>query len=127
MTVADAEYEVTPEMVEIRYNAKEGFNVGMEDGNFIILDTRITEGLKMEGDAREFVSKVQSMRKECNFDIADRIKTTYNADGEFVKAIEEYNEYVKNETLTIELVFAENLDKDMTLNEYSVGIKLEKK
>ena len=111
-------------MVDIRYNAKDGFNVGMENGNFIILDTRITEELKMEGNAREFVSKVQALRKDSGFDIADRIITTYNADEEFAKAIENNEEYVKNETLTIELIKDENLAKDMLLNEFNVGIKL---
>jgi len=127
MTVADNEYEITPDMVEIRYNSKEGFNVGMENGNFIILDTRITEKLKMEGNAREFVSKVQSMRKDNGFDIADRIITTYNADEEFAKAIKANSEYVKNETLSVELIKDETLEKDLTLNDYSVGIKLERK
>jgi len=127
MTVADNEYEITPDMVEIRFNSKEGFNVGMENGNFIILDTRITEKLKMEGNAREFVSKVQSMRKDNGFDIADRIITTYNADEEFAKAIKANSEYVKNETLSVELIKDETLEKDLTLNDYSVGIKLERK
>ena len=127
MTIADEEYDITPAMVEIRYNAKEGFNVGMENGNFIILDTRITDELKMEGNAREFVSKVQALRKENGFDIADRIITTYNADEDFARAIEENSEYVKNETLTVELIKDECLTKDMSLNDYSVGIKLERK
>ncbi|MBQ6841317.1 MAG: isoleucine--tRNA ligase [Bacilli bacterium] len=127
MNVADTEYDITPDMVEIRYNAKEGFNVGMENGAFIILDTRITEELKMEGNAREFVSKVQQLRKDNGFDIADRIVTTYNADEEFAKAIEANIDYVKNETLTVELIKDESLEKNLTLNDYSVGIKLERK
>jgi len=127
LNVGGEDREVTSEMVEIRISSKEGFNVGMENGNFIILDTRITEKLKMEGNAREFVSKVQSMRKDNGFDIADRIITTYNADEEFAKAIKANSEYVKNETLSVELIKDETLEKDLTLNDYSVGIKLERK
>ncbi|MBE6155236.1 MAG: isoleucine--tRNA ligase [Firmicutes bacterium] len=127
MIIAGEEYDISPSMVEIRYDAKEGFNVGMENGNFIILDTRITDELKMEGNAREFVSKVQALRKDNNFDIADRIITTYNADDEFAKAIEANTDYVKNETLSIELVKDEMIEKDLTLNDYAVGIKLERK
>ncbi len=127
MTIADEEYDITPEMVEIRYTAKEGFNVGMENGNFIILDTRITDELKMEGNAREFVSKVQQLRKDNGFDIADRIITTFNADKEFASSILENVDYIKNETLSVELKEDDSLDKDLTLNDYSVGIKLQKK
>ena len=127
MTIADEEYDITPEMVEIRYTAKEGFNVGMENGNFIILDTRITDELKMEGNAREFVSKVQQLRKDNGFDIADRIITTFNADEEFANSILENVDYIKNETLSVELKEDDSLDKDLTLNDYSVGIKLQKK
>ncbi|MBR4231349.1 MAG: isoleucine--tRNA ligase [Bacilli bacterium] len=127
MTIGDEEYDITPEMVEIRYTAKEGFNVGMENGNFIILDTRISEELKMEGNAREFVSKVQQLRKESGFDIADRIITIFNCDEEFANSILENIDYIKNETLSVELKQDDSLDKDLTLNDYNVGIKLQKK
>ena len=127
MTIGDEEYDITPEMVEIRYTAKEGFNVGMENGNFIILDTRITDELKMEGNAREFVSKVQQLRKDNGFDIADRIITYYNADDDFEVSISNYLDYIKNETLSIEINKDESLNKDLVLNDYNVGIKLEKK
>jgi len=52
---------------------------------------------------------------------------TYNADEEFAKAIKANSEYVKNETLSVELIKDETLEKDLTLNDYSVGIKLERK
>ena len=127
MLINNEEYEILNNMVDIRYNAKEGFNVGMENGNFIILDTRISDELKMEGNAREFVSKVQQMRKDNNFDIADRIIITYNADKEFIKAIENNLDYIKNETLSIDIIKDNNLDKNIKLNDYEVGIKVEKK
>jgi isoleucyl-tRNA synthetase len=127
MEIAGEEYDITPEMVDIRYTAKEGYNVGMQDGNFIILDMHITDELKQEGNAREFVSKVQALRKDMDFDIADRIITTFNADDEFKESILANEEYVKNETLSVELIFDETLEKDSTLNDYNVGIKLQKK
>ena len=124
LVVAGENYEITPNMVDIRYNAKEGFNVGMENGNFIILNTMLTDELKMEGNAREFVSKVQQIRKDKDFDIADRIITKYNASEEFKKAIESNCDYIKNETLSVELVFDESLDKNLTLNDFEVGIEV---
>ena len=126
-TIGDEEYDITPEMVEIRYTAKEGFNVGMENGNFIILDTRISDELKMEGNAREFVSKVQQLRKDNGFDIADRIITYYNTDEDFENSILNNIDYIKNETLSIKVEKDESLNKDLVLNDYNVGIRLEKK
>ncbi len=127
MNIGGEDYDVTPEMVDIRYTAKEGYNVGMQDGNFIILDMHLTDELKKEGNAREFVSKVQALRKDMNFDIADRIITSFNADEEFKQSLLANEEYVKNETLSVELIFDESIDKDTSLNDYNVGIKLKKK
>ncbi len=126
LEIAGEKYDITPEMVDIRYNAKEGFNVGMDNGNFIILNTTITKELKEQGDTREFVSKVQALRKENGFDIADRITITYNADEELKNAIENNNDYVSSETLATKIIFDESLAKDLKLNEYSVGISLKK-
>ena len=116
----------TPSLVDIRYNAKEGFDIGMDNGKFVILNAVITDSLKKEGNAREFVSKVQAIRKESNFDIDNRIKIYVNADEEFASSIKDNLDYVKNETLAIEINFDDSIEKDLTLNEYSVGIKLER-
>lgn len=126
MEIAGDNYDITLEMVEIRYTAKEGFNVGMDNGNFIILDTRISDELKMEGNAREFVSKVQQLRKDNGYDIADRIKIYYNADEEFAKAIKNNLEYIMSETLSVEVREDLTLGKDLRLNDYNVGVLLEK-
>ena len=65
---------ITKDMVDIRIDSKEGFNVGMQNNKFVILNTELTEELVFEGYARELVSKVQNLRKTKEFDIADRIK-----------------------------------------------------
>ena len=83
--------------------------------------------LKKEGNAREFVSKVQAMRKEKDFDIADRIIINMNADEEFASSIKDNIDYVKNETLALEINFDENISKDMKLNDANVGINIERK
>lgn len=49
LEIADQNYEIDASLVDIRFTAKEGYNVGMSNGNFIILDTTITDELKMEG------------------------------------------------------------------------------
>ena len=60
-------------MVDIRIVAKDGFDVAMENNNFIILNTNLSKELIEEGISREFVSKIQNLRKLKEYDIADRI------------------------------------------------------
>ena len=57
------------DMVDIRINAKDGFDVGMENNNFVILNDTLTDDLINEGIAREIISKVQTMRKNNNYEI----------------------------------------------------------
>ena len=49
-----------------------------------------------------------------------------NASEEFKKAVESNCDYIKNETLSVELVFDESLDKNLTLNDFEVGIEVNK-
>jgi isoleucyl-tRNA synthetase len=67
------------------------------------LDTEITEDLKMEGFAREVVRAIQARRKQLGFNVEDRIDTRYEADGLLALAIERYSDYIKSETLSVNL------------------------
>ena len=119
--------EIAPDMVEIRISSKEGFNVGMENNNFIILNTELTEELIMEGIARETVSKVQNLRKTKDFDITDRINIYYNGDEEFKKALDKYMDYIKAETLAVDVIVKEELTEKFDLNGHEVYLAVEKK
>ncbi len=99
MNIGDESKEIMPDMVEVRISSKEGFDVGMENNQFIILDTTLTEELIAEGIAREIVSKVQNLRKQKDFNIVDRIHLSYSGDAEVTKAIQCYKEFIQNETL----------------------------
>ena len=96
--------EITPEMVDIRIQAKDGFDVAMDSSNFIILDTNLSDELILEGIARELVSKVQNLRKTKDFDIQDRITLSYDGDEVMDTCIKEYNEFIKTETLATSIV-----------------------
>ena len=122
----DQEYELTSEMVDIRINSKEGFNAASSMGNFIILDTTLTEDLINEGIARELISKVQQLRKTKDFDIADRIKLYYSCDDEVKEAIAEYQEFIKGETLSLEIIEKENLPEEVDLNGHTAYIDVER-
>lgn len=115
LQIGDEEKEITPDMVEIRIASKEGFNVGMENNNFIILDTTLTSDLIAEGIAREIVSKVQNLRKQKDFNIVDRIHLYYSGDEEVKNAVESYKEFIEQETL------AEKIEEKVTEETFDIN------
>lgn len=119
--------EVGKDYVMINISAKEGFTVEMENNLFVILDTTLTQELINEGFAREFVSKLQQMRKNNDFDVIDNIKVYFDGDDTIAKAIELHKDYIMQETLaiSIERIEDDSLEKQ-NLNDHETGIKVER-
>lgn len=126
LCIVDTSYTINREMVDIRVSAKEGFNVAEDNNNFIILNTELTEDLIKEGIAREMVSKVQQLRKNADFEIADRIILYYEGDATVQEVVADYATYIQNETLSVEIVL-EKTDEKFDLNGHEVTLKVEKK
>lgn len=118
--------EITPSMVIISVNVKEGYCSSNNGRVFVILNTELTEDLILEGLAREFVRKVQSLRKDNDYVITDRINVYYDGNDMLDKTIDKYNEYIKNETLAVELIKDSNLDESYDMNGVSVKVKTER-
>jgi isoleucyl-tRNA synthetase len=91
--------EVTRDIVDIRVDAKDGFAVAMENGLFIILDTTVTPELAREGLAREFISKVQQIRKQIGLEMMDNVRIHFHGDDEVAAAIDAHRAYIMKETL----------------------------
>lgn len=119
--------EIEKDYVLVTISSKEGFDVAMENNLFVILDTTLTPDLVNEGYAREFVSKIQQMRKNNGYEVLDNINIFYDGSDEIKAAIDEYKEFIKSETLakSIERVSEEDLEKQ-DLNGQMTGIRLEK-
>jgi isoleucyl-tRNA synthetase len=94
--------ELGPDDLIIESEGLEGWSVGQEQGLTVALDTTISEELRREGQAREVVSRIQSLRKESGFDVADRIRIEYSAEGDLADAIERHAGWIRNETLALE-------------------------
>jgi isoleucyl-tRNA synthetase len=92
-------FEVMPEEVEVKQQAAEGFAVAQDSGYLAALDIRLTDELVMEGLAREVVRRVQTMRKEADFNIADTIHIRYAASEQLSRAITRFMDYIRAETL----------------------------
>lgn len=76
-----------------------GWAVQTEGNITIALDTHLDEALILEGVAREFVNRVQNLRKKAGFEVTDRITVRHNSAGEAGKAAEKFRDYISTETL----------------------------
>ncbi len=101
-----------------------GVTVATGNGVTIALATEITPELEAEGFAREFVSKIQNLRKESMFEVADRIKIEYQAAAENVAKIAKFAEYIGNETLAVELNAVSELTSGMDLDVNGANVRV---
>ena len=116
--------EIKKEYVEVRIQAKEGFDINMQDNVFVILDTALNEDLVKEGYMREFISKVQQLRKSNGFEVTDEIEIEYDSDNELDEALQMFKDEIMSETLAQKFTRA-NLDVErVELNDKTVGISL---
>ena len=89
----------------IYMNNKEGFASESSAQMTVVLDTKLTKELIEEGIEREFISKVQSMRKEAGFEVTDHISIAYRASGE-VEEVLKKNNFMKD-------VLCDRVENDM--------------
>ena len=96
---------IQPDEVEVRAEARSGLVVSAEGPYLAALHTDLTPELVQEGMAREFVRRVQDLRKQAGFDIADRIEMELQASESLAEAVTAHQVYIMGETLTVNLVF----------------------
>ena len=124
--LGDEDFKLTNEMVLISLKQKEGYASSSNNKTCVVLNTELTDDLILEGLAREFVRKVQSLRKEADFVITDHIKVIYHGSDKINQMLDKYYDYVMGEVLGDELVKDETLAFDDKLNDEDVVIKVEK-
>jgi isoleucyl-tRNA synthetase len=103
--VGTDQFEILPDEVEVRAQAKEGFAVAEEGAYVAALVTELTFELQQEGLAREFVRRIQDLRRSAELDVADRIDLYIEASAGLKSAVNAYKEYIMAETLTVNLKF----------------------
>ena len=109
--LAGEDFELNSENTLITIKQKEGYASQSNNKTIVVLDTELTEELILEGLAREFVRKVQSLRKDADFVITDHIKVYYNGTDKIDEMFKLYKDYVMGEVLGDELI------KDISLKE----------
>ena len=112
----------------IATESREGFISASENGNTVVLDVNLTKELIDEGLVREIVSRVQTMRKEADFKVTDRINLYYVAEGQIARIFKEYGDRIAKATLTANISEgkAEGYQKDWELNEEAITLTVQK-
>jgi isoleucyl-tRNA synthetase len=107
VTIDGETFDILPEEVEVRADARSGFAVAADGAYLAALVTELTPALVQEGLVREVVRRVQDLRKTANLDVADRIKLYVSATPDLRMAMEANQAYLTAETLAVELNFSQ--------------------
>ncbi|PBI92499.1 Isoleucine--tRNA ligase [Flavobacterium sp. ACN2] len=110
IVIAGNSVTLSLEDVEITSQDIEGWLVANSNGITVALDITLTEELKNEGIARELVNRIQNIRKDSGFEVTDKIKVQIKRNGILEDAVSKNEDYIRSETLTDELVFADTLE-----------------
>jgi len=130
VTVDGETHELVPEDLDILTSAS-GELLVQESGGFVAaIDPLVTEELRLEGMARELISRVQRMRKEAGLAVSDRIRLSISGGAEVATAVSRHQEWIASEVLATELrqqpgIFQDSLARqDIDLEGVDVHIEL---
>jgi isoleucyl-tRNA synthetase len=125
----DEAIELTLEEVEINSEDIPGWTVANKGPITVALDLNITPELEQEGAAREFINRIQKIRKESGFDLTDRINVKVSADNQLKASLSKYNNYICAEILADTLEFEKEFDggTDIEVNDNHLKVTVNKK
>ncbi len=121
--------EILPEEVEIYTEDVPGWLVASENGLTVALDITVTDELRLEGIARDFVNRVQNLRKDSGFEVTDKIKITLqNNDELLANAVTANKEYICQEVQALDLSLVGDLNgtaSEIEMDEFLLKVKIE--
>jgi isoleucyl-tRNA synthetase len=126
--VGDEEMQLELADVEILSKDIPGYKVANEDKITVALDIEISPELKMEGIARELISKLQALRKESNLEVTDRILVTLQPHDYINAAINAYKTYICTEILAekLEIATIAGAPAEIDVDEHQIKVQLTK-
>ncbi len=121
-------YEITLDDVEISTKDIPGWTVTSDGKTTVALDLTLTDELKSEGIAREFINRIQNLRKDKDFDLTDRIMISLENSSPFIDDIRKNEEYISSEVLSnkIEIVSSLSNFNEIEIDEVNFKINVEK-
>jgi len=130
LNIADSKIEISLNDVEIISSEIKGWVVESEAGVTVAIDAELNDELISEGLAREFINRIQNMRKDAGFEVIDKIKIFYKASDKISHAVSIHKDYIASETLAIQILQSEITDggfnQEWKMNEQDCLIKIEK-
>ena len=121
-----ASEKIEPADVVVQRTPREGLVVAAEGNVIVAIETALTPELVCEGLAREFVSKVQNLRKDADFEVSQRIGITFATDDETATAIKTHGAYIATETLALSCVREAEMPEgaDLDLNGHTCRVRV---
>ncbi len=121
-------YEITLDDVEISTKDIPGWTVTSDGKTTVALDLTLTDELKSEGIAREFINRVQNLRKDKDFELTDRINISLEENSPFLEDIKKNEEYISAEVLSnkIEIVSSLSNFNEIEIDEVNFKVNVEK-
>ncbi|MGL5650049.1 MAG: DUF5915 domain-containing protein, partial [Clostridium sp.] len=117
INVDGTEIELNAQSLLVTMQGLEGFAFAGEGDTGVVLDTHITEELKEEGYVREIISKIQNMRKEKGFEVADNIELFVADNDMLLNVIKKFQDTIMKETLTKKVIYGERSEyTEVTIN-----------
>ena len=126
-------FEFEPTDVIIVSEDIPGWSVASEGGITVALDINITDELKKEGIARDFVNRIQNLRKEMGLEVLDKILievengATQNGQGKSIaEALSQFKDYISTETQALSLELKDKVvgAQELDLDEYMLKVKI---
>ncbi len=126
--IKEEEITLTLEDVLVAVEQQEGYVAETNKGVTVVLKTDLTDELLEEGFVREVISKVQTMRKELDFDILDKVKISILENKKIENIVNKNEELIKNEVLALEISTSNQFknSKVWDINGEAVKISVEK-
>ncbi len=128
LDIPDADVSLTKEDLLIEMTKKEGFESLGDRGVTVVIDTNLTDELVEEGNVREIISKIQTMRKDSGFEVMDNIKVAFCGNEKVSDIALRNSDEIKDETLAVELLTDATLEfsKEWSINGEKVMISVQK-
>lgn len=129
MQIGDEILTLGLEDVEILSEDIPGWLVANEGRVTVALDINITKELKEEGIAREFINRIQNLRKESDFDVTDKIRLYIKKNEQINEAVENFSTYIASQVLAESIELVDSIPgeaKEVEIDDMSTSIKIEK-
>jgi len=127
INVDGTEIELTSENLLVTMQGLEGYAFAGEGDIGVVLDTNITDELREEGHVREILSKIQNMRKESGFEVADKINIYVSGNEMLENIIRKFEEQIAKDTLAVEIVYnADSNYQEVKINGENLSLAVEK-